>query len=150
MGRRGRRRGGSWFLDGPIGVTEISPGEVEGRIVADRELCGKRLVEIDPKSGSKITITGKVERLAGMKQAVTVTLSGLPAGIAVPKAALQPDQTEFKPEVAFPATFKQDELTTVRVFATGKMRPNAPIDVRSKELPLTISLTAKAEPTKAP
>ena len=85
-----------------------------------------------------------------MNQAVSVTLSGLPAGIAVPKVVVKPDQTDFKLDVAFPATFKPAQLTTVRLFATGKMRPNAPIDVRSKELPLTISLTAKAEPAEAP
>jgi len=106
--------------------------------------------EIDPKAGIKITMAGKVERLAGMNQAVSVTLSGLPAGIAVPKVVVKPDQTDFKLDVAFPATFKPAQLTTVRLFATGKMRPNAPIDVRSKELPLTISLTAKAEPAEAP
>ena len=104
--------------------------------------------EIDPKAGLKIGITGKVERLSGMKQDVSVTLSGLPAGIAVPKVVVKPDQTDFKLEVAFPATFKTAELTNVRLFATGKMRANAPIAVRSKELPLTIALTAKAK--KAP
>jgi len=119
-------------------------------IVVSLNESGPLAGEIDPKAGAKIAIAGKVERLAGMNQAVTVTLSGLPAGIAVPKIALKPDQTEFKLDVAFPATFKPAELTTVRLFATGKMRSNAPIVVRSKELPLTIALTAKAEPTKAP
>lgn len=106
--------------------------------------------EIDPKAGSTITITGKVERLAGMSQDVTVTLSGLPGGITVPKTVVKPDQSDFKLNVVFPAAFKPAKLKSVRLFATGKMRANAPIDVRSKEIPLTISLKAKAEPVKTP
>ncbi|MDA0589180.1 MAG: hypothetical protein O2820_16675 [Planctomycetota bacterium] len=104
--------------------------------------------QIDPKSGSTVAVTGKVERLAGMNQDVTVTLSGLPAGIAVPSVVVKPDQTEFALNVVFPATFQPAELTAVAVIANGKMRPNAPIDVRSKELPLSISLTAP--PAAAP
>lgn len=106
--------------------------------------------QIDPQAGSTISISGKVERLAGMNQDVTVTLSGLPAGIAVPKAVVKPDQTDFKLDVVFPAAFKPAELNTVRIFATGKMRPNAPIDVRSEETALDIILESKPEPAKTP
>jgi hypothetical protein len=106
--------------------------------------------QLDPKTGSKVTIAGKIQRLAGMNQDVTVTLSGLPAGIAVPKAVVKADQTDFTLDVTFPATFKPAELKTVKVVANGKMRPNAPIDVRSKEVPLSISLTVATPALEAP
>jgi hypothetical protein len=96
---------------------------------------------IDPKAGATVAISGKVNRLAGMKQAVTVSLVGLPAGIAVPKVVVKADQTDYKLEVKFPATFKPAELTGIRLFATGKMRAKAPIAVRSAEVALTIQLT---------
>ncbi|MFT5323771.1 MAG: hypothetical protein ACI8P0_001622 [Planctomycetaceae bacterium] len=103
---------------------------------------------IDPKAGVTVAVAGKVNRLAGMNQDVTVSLVGLPAGVAVPTAAVKADQTEFKLDVKFPATFKPAELTGIRVVATGKMRANAPIAVRSKELPVTIQLTAPPTPTE--
>jgi hypothetical protein len=97
---------------------------------------------IDAKAGATVTIAGKVNRLAGMKQDVTVSLVGLPAGIAVPKVVVKADQTDYKLEVKFAATFKPVELPGIRLFATGKMRANAPIAVRSEEVALTIQLTA--------
>jgi hypothetical protein len=106
--------------------------------------------QIDAKTGSKVTIAGKVQRLAGMNQDVTVTLSGLPTGIAVPKVIVKADQTDFTLDVVFPATFKPAELTTIKIIANGKMRPKAPIDVRSREIPLSISLTAAPATPKTP
>jgi hypothetical protein len=103
---------------------------------------------VDPKAGATVAVSGKVNRLAGMNQVVTVSLVGLPAGVAVPKATVKADQTDYKLEVKFPATFKPAELTGIRVFATGKMRAKAPIAVRSKEVPVIIQLTAPPAPTE--
>ncbi len=75
MDRRGRRLGGSWFLDCPIGVAEIAPGEVEGRVVADRELCGKRLVEIDPESGLVVDVEVSVLEFGAAGEAVDFGLA---------------------------------------------------------------------------
>lgn len=107
-------------------------------VVVSEKLTGV----IDPKAGATITISGQLERLVEIKQDVTVSVAGLPKGIAVPKVVVKPDQNEFKLEAKFPATFKPAEIEGVKVFATAKVRPNAPIDVRSVEVPVTISLTA--------
>ena len=104
--------------------------------------------EIDPKAGATIVVPGKVTRLAGMNQDVTVTLVGLPGGVTVPKVVVKPDQSDFQLSVAFPANFKPAELKNIRLVATGKMRPKAPIDVRSKEVPFDIQLTAKVAEKK--
>ncbi|MDA1162592.1 MAG: hypothetical protein O3B13_05795 [Planctomycetota bacterium] len=96
---------------------------------------------IDAQAGATIVISGKVNRLAGMDQDVTVSLVGLPAGIAVPTAAVKADQADYQLEVKFPATFKPAELAGIRLFATGKTRASSPLPVRSRELPLTIQLT---------
>ena len=108
------------------------------------------VASIDPKSGAKITVVGKVQRLAGMNQDVTVTLAGLPGGITVPKAIVKADQTDFQLDISFPAKFQPAELNSVRVFATGKMRPKAPIDVRSEERTLSLRLEAAAAPAGTP
>lgn len=104
---------------------------------------------VDAKTGAIVAIAGKVNRLAGMKQDVTVSLVGLPAGIAIPKVVVKADQTDYKLEVKFPATFKPAELTGIRLFATGKMRAGAPIDVRSEEVAVAIQLTMPP-PTEVP
>ena len=117
-------------------------------IVLEASTPNRIVAVVDPKAGATVAVSGKVNRLAGMNQAVTVSLVGLPAGVAVPKAIVKADQTDYKLDVKFPATFKPAELTGIRVFATGKMRTNAPIAVRSKELPLSIQLTAPPMPEK--
>jgi hypothetical protein len=117
-------------------------------IVLQSTTAEKMSAVIDAKAGATVSLSGKVNRLAGMKQAVTVSLVGLPAGIAVPKATVKADQTDYKLDVKFPATFKPAELTGISVFATGKMRANAPIAVRSQELPVVIQLTAPPKPAE--
>ena len=110
-------------------------------IVLQLSTADKIAAVIDATAGATVSLAGKVNRLAGMNQDVTVSLVGLPAGIAVPKATVKADQTDYKLDVKFPTTFKPAELTGIRVFATGKMRPNAPIAVRSQEVAVMIQLT---------
>lgn len=109
-------------------------------IVLQSTTADKIVATIDAKAGATVSISGKVSRLGGMRQSVTVSLVGLPTGIAVPKSTVKAGQTDYKLDVKFPATFKPAELTGIRVFATGIMR--GPIPIRSKELPVTIQLTA--------
>lgn len=117
-------------------------------IVLQSTTADKIVATIDAKAGATVSISGKVSRLGGMRQSVTVSLVGLPTGIAVPKATVKASQTDYKLDVKFPTTFKPAELTGIRVFATGKMRANAPIAVRSEELPVTIQLTAPPMPAE--
>jgi hypothetical protein len=117
-------------------------------IVLEHSTPGQIAAVIDAQAGATVAVSGKVNRLAGMDQDVTVSLVGLPAGIAVPTASVKADQTDYTLEVKFPATFKPAELTGVRVFATGNMRVNAPIAVRSQELPVAIQLTAPPVPVE--
>ncbi len=105
--------------------------------------------KIDPKAGATVSISGKIERHPGTNQDVTVTLSGLPGGIAVPKAVVKAGQTDFKLDVKFPANFKPAELNSIRVFATGKFLANSPLPVRSEDKAVSIKLEAAAPPAKA-
>lgn len=117
-------------------------------IVLQSTTADKIVAAIGAKAGATVSISGKVSRLGGMRQSVTVSLVGLPTGIAVPKATVKASQTDYKLDVKFPTTFKPAELTGIRVFATGKMRANAPIAVRSEELPVTIQLTSPPMPAE--
>lgn len=117
-------------------------------IVLQSSTSDKLAAVIDAKAGATVSLAGKVNRLAGMNQDVTVSLVGLPGGISVPKATVKTGQTDYKLDVKFPATFKPAELTGIRVFATGKMRTNAPIAVRSQEVPVMIQLTVPPTPAE--
>jgi hypothetical protein len=117
-------------------------------IVLQSMTPGSLAVVIDAKAGATVSLSGKVNRLAGMNQDVTVSLVGLPAGIAVPKATVKANETDYKLDVKFPATFQPAEFSGIRVFATGKMRANAPIAVRSQELPVVIRLTVPPKPAE--
>ena len=121
-------------LSNPIVISLTGPSRVEGTI--------------DPKAGATVKLSGKVLRLGGMNQDVTVTLEGLPKGIAIPKAVVKAKQTDFNLEVKFPANFKPGEVKGIRLFGTGKLI--APVNVRSKNIDVTLNLLApkKVEATK--
>jgi len=95
--------------------------------------------QLDAKAGATITLAGKVQRRGGQQGDVTVTLAGLPAGIAVPKVVVKANQSDFQLPIKFPANFKPGAIGGVKLFGTGKMDPKGPV-VRSEEVAVTINL----------
>jgi hypothetical protein len=95
---------------------------------------------LDAKTGAGIKLAGKIERREGLASDVAVTLVGLPPGIAVPRIVLKPDQTDYELEIKFPPTFAAGEVRDVRIVATGKLDPQAPLENRSKEVAVAIEL----------
>lgn len=116
----------------PIGVKLATPRDVE--------------VQLDAKTGAAVKLNGTIERLAGLKGEVTVTFEGLPAGIAAPKSAVAADKTDYELELKFPANFKPDQYTGIKLFATGKMEPGARETIRSESIEL--KLIVKPAPTQ--
>ncbi len=104
--------------------------------------------KLDPKTGAAIELVGKLSRLEGAKGEVVVTLTGLPAGIAVPRAAVKDGETEFKLPLKFPVGFAAGEVKGVKAVATGKFFAGGP-DVRSREIEVAILVVAAA-PEKKP
>ncbi len=102
--------------------------------------------KIDPTAGATVKLTGNVARLAGMNQDVTVSLVGLPAGIAVPTAIVKVDQTDFELEIKFPANMTPVDVKGVQLFATGKFEPNAALEVRSEDVAVEIYLLMAETP----
>lgn len=100
----------------------------------------KASAKLDPKTGASLKLTGKIERLEGLTGDVAVSVAGLPAGVAVPRIVVKADQIDYELEVKFPANAAPGEFKDVKLFATGKMVSNAPIDVRSEDIGITIEL----------
>ncbi|MBI3875308.1 MAG: hypothetical protein HY300_05000, partial [Verrucomicrobia bacterium] len=96
-------------------------------------------VKLDAKNGATVELTGQIERLAGAKGDVTVTLTGLPAGVTAPaNATIKAGETAFKFALKFPANFKPGDVTGLKFSATGK--PFDAAQVRSRDTELTFKL----------
>jgi hypothetical protein len=66
----------------------------------------------------------------------------LPAGVAAPKVAVKADQTDFELELKFPANQPPGPLGGLTLFATGKMTPQATLEVRSADVAVPLELLA--------
>ena len=100
----------------------------------------KASVKLDPKTGASVKLAGKIERLEGLTGDVTVSVAGLPASVPAPKLVIKADQTDYDLEVKFPPNASPGEWKDVKLFATGKMVPSAPLEIRSDEVGVTIEL----------
>jgi hypothetical protein len=96
--------------------------------------------KLDAKTGATVKIFGKIERLEGFAADVNVTASGLPAGVTAPRVVVKAGATDFELEFKFPANTPPGELSGIKLFATGKFVPNAPIDVKSEDVPVVVEI----------
>ena len=103
---------------------------------------------LDARTGAVVTLAGKVERLAGFKGDVTVSLTGVPPGVAVPTVAVKVAQTDYKLNLRFPPNFKPGEIDKLQVFATGRFAPNSPVLNRSEGAAVRVKLLPPAKPAK--
>ena len=96
-------------------------------------------VKLDAKTGATLELTGQIERLAGAKGEVTVTLAGLPAGATAPTTAtVKEGATEFKFALKFPATFKPGDFPGLKLSASGK--PFAAATVKARDLEFAVKI----------
>ena len=98
--------------------------------------------KLDAKTGAIVKLAGKIERKVGFAGDVTVSITGQPGGVAVPKAVVKPDKDAFELELKFPANFKPTEVTSIKLFATGPHDPKKAKIVVRTEIPLTVSVLA--------
>jgi hypothetical protein len=105
-------------------------------------------VKLDAKTGATLDLVGNVERLAGAKGDVTVTLTGLPAGVAAPAPVVVKDgATEFKFALKFPAGFKAGDFPGLKLSASGKPFNAATVKSRDTEFAVKV-LPPDPEPVK--
>ncbi len=108
------------------------------------KLSGSTTIEqtLDPKAGTIVKLTGKIERLAGFTGDANLTLTGQPGGVAITNAAVKADQTDFALELRFPINFASGEVKGIKLIATGPPDPltgNQPIKT---EVELVVKLLA--------
>ena len=104
--------------------------------------------KLNATNGATLELLGQLERLAGAKGDVTITLTGLPAGVTAPSTATVKDgATEFKFALKFPANFKPGDVTGLKFSATGK--PFNAATVKSRDVEATVKLLAPDPPPAA-
>lgn len=102
-------------------------------------------VPLDPKTGAVAKVTGTIERLAGYAGDVTLSVTGLPAGVAAPNVVVKAADSAFAFEVRIPANFAGTEIPGLKLIATG------PPDAQSGNLPVkSVEAVFVIKVTKAP
>lgn len=97
----------------------------------------------DSKKGATLKLTGKVERLPGIKADVAIALTGLPAGAKTDAVTVKADAADFVVNIAFPPTVPAGEIKGVKLSGSIAPEPKQPMArVRSKEVEVTIVLKA--------
>ena len=97
--------------------------------------------KLDPKTGGELLLAGSVERLEGAKGEVVVSVTGLPAGIAVPAAVtVKAQENGFKFTLKIPAGFKPGDFPGVKISGTGK--PYGTLQLKSREAVVSLKVLA--------
>jgi hypothetical protein len=98
----------------------------------------------DPQAGATIQLGAKIERLAGYKGDVTVSVTGLPPGVSGANVVIKADQTDFQVELKVPANLAATEITGIKLTATGPPDPlSGNVPVKSAEVEVRIKLNKR-------
>ncbi len=97
--------------------------------------------KLDPAAGAIVKVLAKIERLAGYAGDITVTVTGLPAGVTAANVAIKADQSEFPVEIKIPANFAAEEIKGLKLTATGPADPlSANVPVKSADVEIVIKV----------
>jgi hypothetical protein len=96
---------------------------------------------LDAKTGATVEITGSVERLNGSAGDITVSLTGVPVGVAVPApVTVKAGDTDFAFKLAIPPTTPAGE-TKLKLSATAAPDPKQPaIRVKGRDVEATLTV----------
>ena len=106
--------------------------------------------KVDGKAGVGETgkFVGKLNRLGGFNQPVTVTLTNLPKEYPAPKVIVPGDKTDFELVVAFPYGAKPVELKDAKLL--GLVDPAKPDSIRSNEVAVVVNVIPGEKPPAEP
>jgi hypothetical protein len=101
----------------------------------------KRDVKLDPKKPVTIEFQGEIVRSQGFAGEATVTLVGLPAGIAPPTFVVKATETAYTLKLAVPPSVPPGETKGIKLSAsaaTDAKQPTVRVKSRDIELSLTV------------
>jgi len=110
----------------PIAVKLVSPAKLEAKL--------------DPKAPVNVEIKGEIVRAEGYTGDATVTLTGLPPGVAPPTVTVKANETAFALKLALPPTLAAGEFP-LKLSANAATDPKQPgVRVKSRDVVLTLSV----------
>ena len=111
-------------------------------------LAGPNSAEGKAGAGETGKLKGKIERSPGYKQAVVVTLDGLPRGYSAPQVIVPPEESEFELPLTFAFGNKPGELKGAKL--VGIAAPVVATSVRSNAVEVAINVVAGEKPAAEP
>lgn len=122
-----------------LGLSVLNPIQVK--------LDAPKTAVLDPKTGATVEVTGRVELQASAKGEVTVSLTGLPAGVAAPNPAkVKEGQPDFKFSLKFPPSLAAGKVAGIRVLAQGTPFGNGVVKTQETEVAITLQMPEPAGP----
>ena len=111
----------------PIAVKLSSPAKID--------------VKLDPKLPVNVEIKGEIVRSEGYTGEATVTLVGLPPGIAAPTLVVKAAETAFVLKLAVPPSIAPGETKGIKLSASAVTDPKQPnIRVKSRDIDLSLNV----------
>lgn len=92
------------------------------------ELTGGAAVTALAGSGPTGKLTGRIARVAGFGQEITLTLAGLPADYAPPMVIVPGDKSDFEFPVSFPFRTPAGDLAGVKLVGVSQLGANPPVN----------------------
>ena len=98
-------------------------------------------VKLDPKLPVNIEVKGEIVRSEGYTGEATVTLVGLPPGIAAPTLVVKAAETAFVLKLAVPPSIAPGETKGIKLSASAVTDPKQPnIRVKSRNIDLSLNV----------
>lgn len=111
----------------PIAVKLVSPAKIEAKL--------------DPKMATAVEIKGEIVRTEGYTGEATVTLTGVPPGVAPPSVTVKANETAFVLKLALPPTLAAGN-SDLKISANAATDPKQPgVRVKSRDVPLSLVVT---------
>jgi len=102
----------------------------------------KLVAKLDPKTPTMAEIKGEIVRSEGYKDDATVTLTGVPPGVAAPTATVKANETAFALKLALPPSLAAGEFA-LALSASGVTNPMQPgLRVKSREIRVALVVNA--------
>lgn len=102
--------------------------------------------KLDPKSGAALKIDARIDRKADYKGAVTVLVTNLPPGVALPAVSVPAEKSEFQLDLRIPPNFAATAIKGIKLVAQGPGDPLAGGQpLKSAEVELAVTVTEPVE-----
>lgn len=121
--------------------TPVRPFQVRTPLAVQLSGAAQIEVALDPKQGTTVPITGKIERRDGLTGDVQVTLAGLPGGARADVVTVKADATEFAVNLILPAGLAAGEIKGLKLSANAPAMNNAGLRIRSRDVELLLKVT---------